>query len=87
MVVNDIETWEAEQCCTADAAATAQARTRCLYTRTVDVPAECCVPLRDETGRVTSVVVTREKPSQHSSTRIVEKQPTFYGRLNLACES
>lgn len=75
MVVNDIETWEAEQCTAA--AAAAQARTRCLCTRTVDVPAECCVPLRDETGWVTSVVVTREKPSQHSPTCIVEKQPMF----------
>lgn len=52
MVVNDIETREAEQC------AAAPARTRCLYTRTVDVPAKCCAPLRDESGRVTSVVVT-----------------------------
>lgn len=72
MVLNDIETWEAEQC-----GAAAQARTRCLCTRTVDVPAERRAPLRDETGRVTSVVITREKPSQYSLTRIVEKQTMF----------
>lgn len=46
MVVNDIETWEAEQC----AAAAALARTRRLYARTVDVPAVCSAALRDETG-------------------------------------
>lgn len=77
MVVNDIETWEAEQCAAAAAAAAAPARTRCLYTRTADVPAKCCAPLRDETGRVTSVVVTRGKSSPRLPTRIIEKQPMF----------
>lgn len=72
MVVNDIETWEAEQCDSAT-----PARTLCLYTRTVKVPAKCSVPLRDETGWVTSIVVTGGKSSQHSVTRIIEKQPMF----------
>lgn len=73
MVVNDIETWEAEQC----AAAAAAARTRCLCTRTPGVPAKCCAPLRDETGPVTSVVVTWGQSSRRLPTRVIEKQPMF----------